>query len=682
MVSPISVVIVETGSREAVETTRRSLARQTILPPELTDVADVAALRRAIDEGHAPFVAIVRAGTILFPGALAALHAALSAEPNLSLADALALQTDARGDASQSGARAQVLEFRRHAPQTPTAALPTFRREALRAGPLDGSSVEAAVQGAVRHVTDRHGARLLQDVLCARPSPGVNVKRRRPPLGSRIRTALYRVQTARMWGPVRRWPKPYEVLSALARLTTRRAQHATRARAKSLPSGESRIAYVLWRYPMRSETFIRREIQALRGAGISIEVLALEPDSPPLPPDPASPAGAVTYFGPASRSAGQAALLASARRRPWAVLQVWLGFVAHRRTARLKTWRGDLDELRLAAQLASALARHGITHVHAPWANHYALVASAAARMVGATFTVQARASEIHRGVESSAVADRVRHAQFLITNSRYNEHLLRRTLGEHAPPVHVVYNGVEVERFEPRPDDVSRQPEGCRLLAVGRLIEPKGFRYLLEACARLRGQGLSFRCDIIGGTAYPDTVTPLELRMLMSDLALDGVVCFRGPLSFSDVLEAYRRADIFVLPCVRARDGSHDITPNSLIEAMAMSLPVVSTASGAIPEIVDHERTGLLVAPGDARSLEQALHRLMTDAPLRRRLGCAARRTIEERFDIATNVKARMALFAGAPPGMHVDRAATCGASARGAGTATSGGAAKSPDC
>jgi glycosyltransferase involved in cell wall biosynthesis len=117
--------------------------------------------------------------------------------------------------------------------------------------------------------------------------------------------------------------------------------------------------------------------------------------------------------------------------------------------------------------------------------------------------------------------------------------------------------------------------------------------------------------------------------------------------MPFSSVLSAYRSADSVVLPSVRARDGSHDVTPNTLIEAMAMRLPVVSTTIGAIPEIVDHEIDGLLVPPNDARALAAALERLLREPALRRRLGEAARRKVEARFDMDRNVGERARLFA-----------------------------------
>jgi glycosyltransferase involved in cell wall biosynthesis len=648
MVNGITVLIAAANrSQEDVDATRKSLMRECDLALEPVVVADVAALRAAIEVSEARTVTIIHAGTIVLPGALARLRSVLAAEPGVSMVDAFALPTDEMGGVTGDAARRFARALRLHMPASPSGVLPTFRRDDLRgANPLWGRTIHAAVRRAARHFSARRALRMLPEMLCVQPSRRGGVLGAGMRIGAGMGRAIYRARTSPVWGPIRRWRSPYELLSAtVARVVPR---HAGRARPAVRPGP---IAYVLWRYPMRTETFIRREIGALRAAGLPLDVFALEPDDPPMPPDPASPSGDVFYFGPPRRRAGRAAALTLLCRRPWTVLRLAAHVVAHRRDDAVKTWRGDREFLLLAAQLAAALARRGIAHVHSPWGNRYATLSMAAAWLLDATFSVQARASEIHRTAESDAVASRLREASFVITNSRYNEQLLRRILGEDAPSVHVVYNGVELERFEPPPGDGSREPEGCRLLAVGRLIEPKGFRYLLEACARLRQRGLSFQCDIIGGTVYHDTVTPLELRILMTELALDGVVSFRGPLSFSEVLEAYRQADIFVLPCVRARDGSHDITPNSLIEAMAMSLAVVSTRSGAVPEIIDHDRTGLLVPPADAGSLELALERLMADAPLRRRLGRAARRTIEDRFDIAKNVKARMALFTADRP-------------------------------
>jgi glycosyltransferase involved in cell wall biosynthesis len=113
-------------------------------------------------------------------------------------------------------------------------------------------------------------------------------------------------------------------------------------------------------------------------------------------------------------------------------------------------------------------------------------------------------------------------------------------------------------------------------------------------------------------------------------------------------VQEAYRHADLFVLPCVVAPDGSRDVTPNALIEAMAMQLPVVSTPVGGIPEIVEHGVSGLLVPPGDPDALRDALAELAADAALRERLGRQARVRVTERFDLTTNMRRFAEAFQG----------------------------------
>ena len=104
-------------------------------------------------------------------------------------------------------------------------------------------------------------------------------------------------------------------------------------------------------------------------------------------------------------------------------------------------------------------------------------------------------------------------------------------------------------------------------------------------------------------------------------------------------VREALGKADVFVLPCVVASDGSRDITPNALIEAMAMQLPVVSTRLSGIPEIVEEGVSGLLVPCGDVDALCEAITTLARDSALRAQLGQNARLRVEERFDLTQNI-------------------------------------------
>lgn len=160
-----------------------------------------------------------------------------------------------------------------------------------------------------------------------------------------------------------------------------------------------------------------------------------------------------------------------------------------------------------------------------------------------------------------------------------------------------VVPNVVDTNLFHP--DSSKRTNELKRILLVGSLdpLHKKGVPYLLEALARLRRERDDWHLDIVGdGEARP------EYEAMVMELGLAGKVTFHGAKTKSDVAEFMRRADLFVLP------SPWENLPCVLIEAMASGLPIVSTATGGIPEIVDSDETGKLVSPRNAEELGECL--------------------------------------------------------------------------
>ena len=269
------------------------------------------------------------------------------------------------------------------------------------------------------------------------------------------------------------------------------------------------------------------------------------------------------------------------------------------------------------------------------------------ARLAGITYSVQARAHDIHRDGYLYALAEKFEPTQFIVTNARYNESYMKTFLSKtHWPKLTEIYDGLDLPSFKPH---TRSAPSGTiRILSVARLIEQKGLVYLLKACADLRDRGFSFDCEIVGGSERTYMNYYLELKRLHRRLNLENAVRFVGPLSFKAVLEHYSQADIFVLPCVIAADGSRDITPNALIEAMAMKLPVVSTMVTGVPEIVENGVSGILVSPNDENALTNAVVKLIQDPELRKRLGEQARKRVKEKFDINNNVPQYVRLFLG----------------------------------
>lgn len=178
-------------------------------------------------------------------------------------------------------------------------------------------------------------------------------------------------------------------------------------------------------------------------------------------------------------------------------------------------------------------------------------------------------------------------------------------------------------------------------ILAVGQLREKKGLGDLIAACAELTRGGRQFSCVIIGEGPLRQ-----QLQLQIAEAGLSDRLTLTGALPHHQVIESYRQASIFALPCITASDGDRDGIPNVVLEAMAMALPVVSTRHSGVPEAVEDGVSGILVAPGDVTELTDALARLLDDADLRSKMGLVGREIVIERFDVTVNAKALMERF------------------------------------
>ena len=211
------------------------------------------------------------------------------------------------------------------------------------------------------------------------------------------------------------------------------------------------------------------------------------------------------------------------------------------------------------------------------------------------------------------------RHLDRVLCCSRFIADCARRTPVD-AAKLAVVPNGVPLPNERPF---VERQP--VRLAIVGRIVGQKQHGVLLEACALLQ-QRLpgAFRLDIVGTREGPFAA---ELDSRIAALGLGEIVRWTGFLADRDQL--YGDLDILVAPAI------HEPFGLTVPEAGSYGLPAVAARSGAFPELIEEERTGLLFEPGDASGLAHALERLVGDAALRRRLGEAARAHVGARFTI-----------------------------------------------
>jgi glycosyltransferase involved in cell wall biosynthesis len=391
-----------------------------------------------------------------------------------------------------------------------------------------------------------------------------------------------------------------------------------------------KLAYVMSRLPRVTETFVLHEMLALREQGFEVEVFPLNPGRGLVRhPDVERLDGHVhTHALVSARSLGALALWLV--RAPVRTLSACLAALSGTLGGRRSLSRA-LAVLPKAAWIASRAQYLQIDHVHAHFANDPALVASIVGRLTRAPFSFTAHGSDLH--VDPSGLDRVLEEASFAVTVSDDNRRFVARRFGVHlARRLSVLHCGIDLTRFTP----VRRVAEGrLRIVCVASLRPVKGHEHLVEACRLLAQRGVDFECDLIGGGPAFAVVDDLIRRA-----GLGARVHLRGDQPRPRVLAALRTADVAVLTSVQDADGRREGIPFSLMEAMALELPVVASDLSGIPELVTHERDGLLVPPGDAAAVAAALERLARAPDLRRRLGRNGRERIVADFDLETNAR------------------------------------------
>jgi colanic acid/amylovoran biosynthesis glycosyltransferase len=206
------------------------------------------------------------------------------------------------------------------------------------------------------------------------------------------------------------------------------------------------------------------------------------------------------------------------------------------------------------------------------------------------------------------------------------SEYTRQRMLESGFPEDRVVvhYIGIDTELFHPDPT-VVREPV---VLFVGRLIEKKGVTFLIDAMRQVQGQNPSVELVIIGKG---------ELKSALERQAADAGVRarFLGTLRPEDIRTWMNRAQVLCMPSIVAADGDAEGLPIVGLEAMAMGLPIVASASAGIPEAITDSEHGLLARERDTGTLARHITTLLGDAPLRERLGSAALARVRDRFDL-----------------------------------------------
>ena len=404
-----------------------------------------------------------------------------------------------------------------------------------------------------------------------------------------------------------------------------------------------RVAYMTGQYPRATDTFIQREVAALRRRGAHVETFAVRrPASNELVSAEQQAERDNTYYllpgRPLAFLKAHLGLLAQSPRRYLFALRLAM----RTRPPGLKALLWQLAYFAEAGLVASRMKAHDLPHLHNHFSDSSCSVAMLAAELGGLSFSFTMHGPGEFFEPQRWRLDEKVRRARLVCCIS----HFCRSQAMIFAPPdtwdrMNIVHCGIDPADYRPR----HHAGIGRRVLFVGRLAAAKGLPILLDAIAALRREMPSIELTLAG-----DGPDRQRLEDQAARLGSAENLRFLGPGSQAKVRELLAQSDVFALASFA--EG----VPVVLMEAMAACVPVIATRIAGIPELVDDGACGLLVTPGDARALASAIVRLLSDPALRNRLGEAGREKVAGGFNLTTESEQLCEILTASVEGRMID--------------------------
>ncbi|PAW65719.1 MAG: colanic acid biosynthesis glycosyltransferase WcaL [Opitutia bacterium Tous-C1TDCM] len=390
------------------------------------------------------------------------------------------------------------------------------------------------------------------------------------------------------------------------------------------------IAYLYTTFPKSTETFLQRELIALRARGVNLRIYSLW-------------GGGGTFRGLPVATFNKWRLLTllwmipyEAARRPEVLRQLLHGLGTRRPPSWLNFWENMLGA-GFACLFAGEFRRRPPSWIHAAWGGAPATAAWLLWRLDGHRFSAAAHAYDIFEHGGDWWLDDKLRHAAFVHTSTEMGRRALVAR-GHDAARIACIRRGLDrLPELKP----LRRDRTALRLVCVARLVEKKGLDHQLRIYAALRAAGIPFAARIVGEGPLRG-----ELEKLAGHLGVAGDLTFTGHLPQHEVWNQLAWADVLLHTGVIAPSGDRDGLPNVIPEAMSAGVLVVTSPAAATTEAITQGITGLVAPVDDPADWVAALRRLATDDPFAEKLRSAARRWVEENFDAHRNSGRLIACF------------------------------------
>ena len=380
-----------------------------------------------------------------------------------------------------------------------------------------------------------------------------------------------------------------------------------------LKKQSNKIAYISAQVPWgRGETFIIEEMLAIKKLGTEIVIIPRSPTKEIFHPE-AQTLLENSIWLPLINLKMMVNFFISFLTKPrlWKVLS---SIICHSRT-----WRNlakNLAVLPKGVYITDLLKEKGVKHIHAHWSSTTSTLAYIFSQLTGIPWSFTAHSEMI---LQNNMIKEKVKTASFVrAISKRRCEDLLRIAGQSYQDKVFVLHMGVSVPPYDIVVSKTIRQSKRNIIGCMAMLDIIKGHRYLINACYILKQQGFNYKCLIIG-----EGKERRELEALVNSLKLNTEVELVGQLSHSKVINILSedKIDVLVLPSIALplKKRAEGI-PVALMEAMADGIPVISTATGSIPELLGGN-SGILVPEKNPEALAEAIKKVLTDHKLREKL-------------------------------------------------------------
>jgi len=418
-------------------------------------------------------------------------------------------------------------------------------------------------------------------------------------------------------------------------------------------SAKPRFGIIISMFPELHETFILRELVALEKRGLQFDIFSLQ-----FPRDPITIDDAIrlseerTTYSKLISPKTLAAFFKTLVKAPLKTLSAMARVVWHGRDRPSDVMK-NLAILPVTLHFHALGKARGITHWHGHWANIPTTACWYLQQIYGDTWSAAIHGEDIFS--PNKFLSYKLDDAAFSVVCSGYFCQHLKQQLGLQSPDdVHLNYHGLDPRVMLRSGDRTFNQREKdvpVKIVSIGRLVPTKGHDVLLKACGQLQAKhNIDFELDLIGSGPID-----AELQALAASEGISDKVRFRGGLAFEDVLETLEQSDMFCLAPRLIPGHPPDGIPNVIAEAMALRVPVVSTRVSAIPELLEHGKTGQLVEVDDVDAFASAISELAQNPTLAKSISDDGFEKVSKLFDQQQNISELIALFEQYVPGKAV---------------------------